>query len=161
VFATHAYDSHADLAHPLEVARLVESTRSADELVAAAVLHDVLEDTDVDPRLLAGRFGARVATLVFTLTEDASIRGYSARKAELRNRVCAAGPDAGLIFIADKLSNVRCIRRGEKQYRDRKLAHYEATLELFRREQPQLPLLDQLARDLAGLRGRTMAVQAR
>jgi guanosine-3',5'-bis(diphosphate) 3'-pyrophosphohydrolase len=69
-FARQAYGAEGDLAHPLEVSRLVESTGAPDVLVAAALLHDVLEDTDVTRDRLSQAFGSRVAALVCTLTED-------------------------------------------------------------------------------------------
>jgi guanosine-3',5'-bis(diphosphate) 3'-pyrophosphohydrolase len=151
-FARQAYRSDAELAHPLEVAALVEGTGAPDELVAVAVLHDTLEDTDVQASELAAAFGARITALVGTLTEDEAIGNYRARKADLRARACAAGPDAGLIFVADKLSNARRMRRGEKDFKERKVAHYEATLALFRSEHPGVPLLDQLGHELRALR---------
>jgi (p)ppGpp synthase/HD superfamily hydrolase len=150
-FARQAYGPDGDLAHPLEVARLVESAGAADDLVAAAILHDVLEDTATEPEAIAAGFGSRITALVCTLTEDEAIRNYQRRKADLRSRACAAGPDTALIFVADKLSNARRIRRGEKPFRKRKVAHYQATLELMRRELPALPLLDQLEKELAAV----------
>jgi (p)ppGpp synthase/HD superfamily hydrolase len=151
-FARQVYGNEADLAHPLEVSRLVESTGAPDVLVAAALLHDVLEDTDVTRGQLAAAFGSRVAALVCTLTEDETLTNYRVRKADLRARACSGGPDAGLIFLADKLSNVRRMRRGQKDYKERKVVHYRATLALFKAEQPSLPFLDQLGKELAALR---------
>lgn len=151
-FARQAYRSDAELAHPVEVAALVEAAGGPDELIAVALLHDTLEDTDAEASQIAAAFGSRIAALVCTLTEDETIKNYRARKADLRARACAAGPDAGLIFIADKLSNARRMRRGEKAFKERKVAHYEATLALFRSEQPSLPLLDSLAHELRALR---------
>ena len=139
------------MAHPLEVAALVEAAGFSDEIVAAALLHDVVEDTDVEVGQIAAEFGSRIAALVETLTEDESIKGYSARKADLRRRACAAGPEAAFISVADKLSSVRRIRRAQKDPKQRKLAHYEATLALVRGEHPGLPLLDQLGKELAAL----------
>jgi (p)ppGpp synthase/HD superfamily hydrolase len=136
----------------LEVARLVEAAGAPDQVVAAALLHDVVEDTDVEVAGVAAEFGSRIAALVATLTEDESIRGYSARKADLRRRACVAGPEAALISVADKLSSVRRMRRGTKEPKQRKLAHYDATLALVRSEHPNLPLLDQLAKELGALR---------
>lgn len=150
-FARQAYDDEGELAHPFEVSQIVESTRAPDDLIAAAVLHDILEETDVKPEQLASAFGSRITALVCTLTEDEMIQPYRARKADLRTRACSAGPDVALIFVADKISNVRRMRRGQKQFKERKVAHYRATLELMRAEQPGLPLLDQLDRELAAL----------
>ena len=150
-FARQAYGPERDLAHPVEVVRIVQSIGAPDELAAAAALHDVLEDTEARPELIAATFGSRIAALVCTLTEDEAIRNYAERKADLRARACAAGADAALLSVADKLSNVRRMRRGEKTYKERKFAHYRATLELMRREHPSLPLLDRLDRELAAL----------
>ena len=151
-FARQAYGPGRDLAHPIEVAGLVESTGASDELVAAALLHDVLEDTTTEASWVAAEFGPQITALVCTLTEDESIRNYRRRKADLRARVAAAGEDAALIFVADKVSNARRMRRGEKAVKERKVAHYEATLEEMRARWPSLPLLGQLERDLLALR---------
>ena len=134
------------------MARLVESVGYSDEVIAAALLHDVIEDTEVDAAQIAASFGSPIAALVEALTEDDSIRSYPERKADLRLRACTAGPEAAVIFVADKLSRVRRIRRGEKGAKQRKIAHYEATLELASRTHPGLPLLDQLRRELGTLR---------
>src|SRR5690348_1861163 len=56
--------------HPLEVGWLLYRAGAADELIAAGVLHDVLEKTDVTREALRARFGERVATLVNAVTED-------------------------------------------------------------------------------------------
>jgi (p)ppGpp synthase/HD superfamily hydrolase len=134
------------------VARLVRESGGDDETVAAAVLHDVLEDTDLDASEIAANFGPRVAELVSTLTEDESIEDYEQRKDEHRRRVAEAGRDAALIFVADKLSNARRMRRHAKQPEVRKIAHYAATLELMRSRYPDLPLLDELDEVLRALR---------
>jgi hypothetical protein len=151
-FARRAYGSEDALAHPLEVAGLVESAGFPDEVVAAALLHDVVEDTEVEVVQIGAAFGSRIAALVASLTEDDAIRSYSERKADLRTRSLAAGPEAALIAVADKLSNARRMRRREKAPKERKIAHYEATLALVRRAYPDLPLLDQLAKELRVLR---------
>ena len=151
-FARRAYGREEDLAHPLEVSRLVEATGAPDELIAAALLHDILEDTDLEASELESTFGPRITALVCTLTEDETIADYQARKADLRSRAAAAGHDAALISVADKLSNTRRMRRGEKAIKQRKVEHYEATLALMRAEFSTLPLLDELATELAGLR---------
>jgi (p)ppGpp synthase/HD superfamily hydrolase len=151
-FALRAYGSEDKLEHPFEVARLVEAAGASEDVVAAAVLHDVVEDTDAGVEEIAAEFGSRIAALVETLTEDESIRAYSERKSDLRTRTCAAGRGAALIAVADKLSRVRSMRRGEKHPRERKVAHYERTLALVRELHPGLPLLDPLGKELAALR---------
>jgi guanosine-3',5'-bis(diphosphate) 3'-pyrophosphohydrolase len=151
-FARRAYGSEDALAHPLEVAGLVDSAGSPEEVVAAALLHDVVEDTEVEVVQITAAFGSRIAALVASLTEDDSIRSYSERKADLRTRSVAAGPEAALIAVADKLSNARRMKLRGKAPKERKVAHYEATLALVRGAYPDLPLLDQLGRELGMLR---------
>ena len=159
-FAADAYENPADLEHPLEVARLVRSAGLPPEAVAAAVLHDVIEDTGVDIADIAGAFGSHVAALVSAMTEDESISGYAARKQEHRERAAAAGRDAAVIFVADKLSNARRMRTGQKKPAARKLLHYAATLELMRDTYPGLPLLDDLDRELAAVRAELQSAPA-
>ena len=159
-FALRAYGSEERLEHPLDVARLVESVGYSDQVVAAALLHDIIEDTDVDAGMIAAQFGSPIAALVEALTEDDSIRSYPERKADLRMRACTAGPEAAVISVADKLSRVRRIRRGEKDPKPRKIAHYEATVALASRTYPGLPLIDQLRRELGALRVEMQRVPA-
>ena len=67
--------------HPVEVACLLHETGYSDGVVAAGVLHDVLEDTDVERAELEARFGAEVASLVAAVTDDPSIEDHTERKA--------------------------------------------------------------------------------
>jgi (p)ppGpp synthase/HD superfamily hydrolase len=145
-FAAEAYGPEHDLGHPTEVATLVGS--SDEELWAAAMLHDVVEDTDVDLGEIAAEFGSRVAALVGAMTEDDSIADYGDRKQEHRARARDAGADAARLFVADKLSNARRMRRGQKRLDIRKLEHYRATVETMRAAYPDLPLLAELEAEL-------------
>jgi len=97
--------------HPVRVARLVQAEGLGEEVVAAALLHDVVEDSDVSLSEIARRFGPAVAELVGALTEDDRIADYEERKAEHRDRVEAAGPAAVAVYTADKLANLRDMRR--------------------------------------------------
>ena len=84
--------------------------------------------------------------------EDGSIRSYSERKADLRTRSIAGCAETALVAVADKVSNARRMRRGEKAPKQRKVAHYEATLALVSGAYPDLPLLDLLGKELRMLR---------
>ena len=57
------------ITHPKAVARIIEDLTKKDYLVAVALLHDVLEDTDATYLDIVGEFGQHVATLVMELTE--------------------------------------------------------------------------------------------
>ena len=150
-FALEHYASEADLEHPSEVCRLLGSTGAGEDLQAAALLHDLVEDTDVTVDQVQSEFGSEIGHVVAALTEDDSIEDYEASKTEHRTRARDAGRDVALVFVADKLSNARRMRRGEKEMDERKLAHYAATLEVMRSAYPDLPLLDELAEELTEL----------
>jgi (p)ppGpp synthase/HD superfamily hydrolase len=150
-FAAEIYDSPSQLDHPSEVAELVKQAGADEEVQAAAVLHDLLEDTDADRDRIASEFGSRVAALVDAMTEDESIEDYAARKEEHRRRARDAGRDVALLFVADKLSNARRMRHAAKQPEARKLGHYGATLATMREAYPDLSLLDELDAELRGL----------
>ncbi|MBV8943243.1 MAG: bifunctional (p)ppGpp synthetase/guanosine-3',5'-bis(diphosphate) 3'-pyrophosphohydrolase, partial [Solirubrobacterales bacterium] len=68
-----AADRAPFMVHLVEVASLLERSRYPDHVVAAAVLHDVLEDTDADPADLEARFGQEVAALVALVSDDPAI----------------------------------------------------------------------------------------
>ncbi len=61
------------LVHPLEVASYLERSGYPDHVVAAAVLHDVLDDTDSERTELESRFGREVSELVALVSDDSSI----------------------------------------------------------------------------------------
>jgi (p)ppGpp synthase/HD superfamily hydrolase len=155
-FAAEAYGSDQELAHPTEVATLVGS--GDEELWTAALLHDLVEDTSVEVPEIAANFGSRVAALVSAMTEDSSIADYGERKQEHRLRARDAGRDVAQLFVADKLSNARRMRRGQKEPEVRKLAHYRATVETMRGAYPDLPLLDELDAELRAREPGTPAI---
>ncbi len=131
--------------HPLAVARLVAGERWPPDVTVAALLHDVLEDTDVTAQELRGRFGPDVARVVEALTEDAGIPRYQDRKANLRRRTVEAGEATGAIALADKLDKVADLDRAPKP---RKLAHYRATLDEVEAVYGSSPLSRRLRQDL-------------
>jgi (p)ppGpp synthase/HD superfamily hydrolase len=157
--------------HPVAVARLLAGAGFSEEVVAAGLLHDTLEKTDLVGADVAVQFGARVSRLVLALTEDDRIEDYAERKAEHRARVARAGRDAGAIFAADKLAKVRELRpvvRADPdglearagQSLERRLGHYRASLAVLERAYPDLPFLEPLAVELRGLEAERRRVPA-
>jgi (p)ppGpp synthase/HD superfamily hydrolase len=122
--------------HPLEVAHLLRGRDYPDEVVAAAVLHDVVEDTGTELSELAGEFGATVCRLVGAVTEPVPFGPYRERKARLRAAVADAEPDALAIYAADKVAKTCELRlrlaRDPNAAPDReKVAHYDESLQLL------------------------------
>lgn len=154
--------------HPLAVAERLSEQGSDDEVLAAALLHDVVEHTEVEPAEVRERFGGTVAELVDALTEDPALEPYEARKEEHRRRIAEAGPEALAIFAADRLANVEALRdvyslegedadEGLAVSLDLKIYLWELDLEMLFDEAPGLALVDLLADELARLWGERAA----
>jgi (p)ppGpp synthase/HD superfamily hydrolase len=94
--------------HLAEVANLLAiATEGADaELVAAGWLHDTVEDTATTQQELAEKFGKRVAALVVEVTDDMTLPKDQRRQKQIADAPHKS-PDAKLIKIADKISNIR------------------------------------------------------
>jgi (p)ppGpp synthase/HD superfamily hydrolase len=114
--------------HLAEVADLVaRATDGADvDLVVAAVLHDTVEDTATTFEELAGRFGARVASLVAEVTDDKTLPLAERKRLQVEN-AAHASHGAKVIKIADKTSNLRAM--AESPPRDWSEARRAAYLE--------------------------------
>jgi (p)ppGpp synthase/HD superfamily hydrolase len=150
---TRDLDDLPFVTHPVEVACLLHEAGYSDEVVAAGVLHDVIEDTDAQHGDLEARFGRRVADLVDAVSDDPSIEDHAERKAALRLQVARAGECAAVVFAADKVSKARELRlrvsRGRFVREDsRRIAHYEASLEMLGQLIPEHDFVDQLRLEL-------------
>ncbi len=120
-------------------------------MVAAALLHDVVEDTARGLSGIESEFGTEVRGLVEAMTEDEGIDDYELRKAEHRRRVLEAGAAPASIYAADKLARVRAFRESGERIAPHRLDHYWDTLELFASRRPELPFLGELAAELPDL----------
>jgi myo-inositol-1(or 4)-monophosphatase len=104
------------IVHPMEAMEIVATISPDQELLAAAALHDTVEDTDVTVDQIREEFGERVAGLVAS-ESDVMIQGLSeedswrARKQAAIDRLAAAPRDAKIVALGDKLSNMRAIAR--------------------------------------------------
>jgi len=104
------------IVHPLEAVEIVATMTPDQELLAAAALHDTVEDTGVTVEQIRAEFGERVAALV-EAESDVFIEGISetdswrARKQAAIDRLAAAPRDAKMVALGDKLSNMRAIAR--------------------------------------------------
>ena len=139
--------------HPVEVACLLHEAGYSDDVVAAGVLHDVIEETDANQRELEQHFGSNVADLVAAVSDDPSIEDDARRKAALREQVAKAGECAVAVFAADKVSKARELRlrveEGRFRRKDRaKLDHYQASLEMLDELMPGHQLVDRLRAEL-------------
>lgn len=133
--AAHAHqtrkgDGSPYIGHPVRVAAIVRASGMDEAAVAAALLHDVVEDSPITLEELSERFGPRVVELVAAMTEDKATPGYERRKDEHRAQIEAAGHDAVLIYAADKLANLRDMRRVYASVGEQIAARFHSSLDL-------------------------------
>jgi (p)ppGpp synthase/HD superfamily hydrolase len=157
-------DGHPYIDHPVAVAELLLKHRYGDEVLAAGLLHDVVEKSEIGIDEVRERFGDVVGDLVKAMTEDETIEDYEERKEEHRLRVASADPAAAAIFAADKLTNVAMLREAYALIDERvsdelavsldlKIYIWEADLEMLFERSPQLALTDELADEMVALWG--------
>ncbi len=148
--------------HPMAVADLLAEYGHDDELLAAGLLHDALEYTEVGLTTLRERFGMKVALIVSALSEDFEIEPYEERKQELRRRVAATGIEAQRVFAADKIANVIAARDqyavvqedidlGQLVDLDRKILVWEFDMEMLIETDEHEPLFERFPEELIGL----------
>jgi len=162
--SAHRSGENKGVDHPAGVAAKLLDSGFDDEVIAAALLHDTVEDGEADLGGIRDRFGGRVAALVDAMTEDASIPDWEQRKIAHRAQVAACGRDAAAIYGGDKLMGVCTLRSeygraGEDAVAtmkaptiDARLRTWEGDLEMLRRLEPPLPFLAELETELAALR---------
>ena len=104
------------IVHPMEAVEIVATITPDQELLAAAALHDTVEDTDVTIEQIRSEFGERIASLVTSETDEAfdgrsEQDSWHDRKRAAIDRLANASRDAKIVAMGDKLSNMRAIAR--------------------------------------------------
>jgi (p)ppGpp synthase/HD superfamily hydrolase len=117
------------LPHAQAVAEILRAAGSDERTQLVGLLH-VVEDTPRAVDDVREDFGATIATMVGSLTEDATIRRYAQRKRALRSAIAAAGSPVTDVALADKIATLRHARLTGLPVSDRKLRHYRSTLQL-------------------------------
>ncbi len=119
------------IVHPLEAVAIVATITPDQELLAAAALHDVVEDTDVTIEDLRREFGDRIARLVEQesdkfVPDRSEEDSWRDRKQAAIDRLAAAPYDAKVVAMGDKLSNMRAIARDYDELGDKLWARFHA-----------------------------------
>lgn len=104
------------IVHPMEAVGIVATMTPDQELLAAAALHDTVEDTNVTLEQIREEFGDRIASLVATdsdipLQDMSREESWRIRKQAAIDRIANASHDAKIVALGDKLSNMRAIAR--------------------------------------------------
>ncbi len=119
--------------HPWGVARICAELHLDEQTLAAALLHDVVEDTGADPEEVRAEFGEEIADLVEGVTKLTRIQFSSREQAEAENyrkMIVAMAKDVRVILIklADRLHNMRTI---EYLGRQKQVQKAKETLEVY------------------------------
>lgn len=104
------------IVHPMEAVEIVATMTADQELLAAAALHDTVEDTEVTVDQIRAEFGDRIASLVADESDEmpagmSEEDSWHVRKQAAIDRLSKASHDAKMVALGDKLSNMRAIAR--------------------------------------------------
>lgn len=106
--------------HPVGVAKIVRSLKSSknkDKICIAALLHDVIEDTDVTLEVIENKFGQMVSSIVYELTSD-GVKSKEIGKANyLLNKMLRMTSYALVIKLADRLHNCSDLPTASEKFR--------------------------------------------
>ena len=108
------------IAHPLEAMSIVATMTNDQELLAAACLHDVIEDTDITYEDIKKEFGERIADLVKAESDEEfpdldPKDSWKMRKQIAIDRLANSSRDVQMVAMGDKLSNMRAMYRDYKK----------------------------------------------
>lgn len=142
------------IAHPIAVALILARYSFPDNVIAAALAHDIVEDTDIAGEELRAELGNDAADFILPITHDNSL-SWEEKKIGYIETVRQASEGAKAISVADKIANARSLLAAhEKQGvavwkhfnagRDKKLWFERAMLNMLR-ESWKHPLVDEYA----------------
>ena len=101
-------DGSPYISHPIMVAMLLQEHGFSEEVIAAGLTHDVLEDTTVTESELQAELGSEVVGYVTAVSEDTSLV-WEDRKQQYVQSVVAASEGAKAVCIADKIHNTESV----------------------------------------------------
>lgn len=125
-FAAQAHDGQVRkqtnipyITHPFSVALMLQKLNCSDELIAAGLLHDTVEDTSVSLADIARQFGPEVAAIVEGCSEPDRSLPWEVRKQHTIDHLRDAPLEVKVVACADKLDNLRAIWADYQQLGDR------------------------------------------
>ena len=137
------YTNEPYVEHVKRVAETVKTVNHTPEMVSAAYLHDVVEDTPVRIEEIRERFGEKVASLVHELTDEfisENYRNLNRRQRKLKEveRQAQMSPEAKTIKLADVIDNTMDIVRNDKGFARKYVPEMEALTGVLKEGDPEL-----------------------
>lgn len=119
------------ISHPTEVARIARDVFGApSEVIAAAVLHDVVEDCDVSNEEIASEFGPVIASIVAEVTSMPGLSKQQRRQRQL-DAIPTMSVEALVIRTADKIANFEDLHLNPPDWSDEDILSYRDFLSRF------------------------------
>ncbi len=106
------------ITHTFAVGMLLQKEKCSEEVIAAGILHDTLEDTETTFKDLTEAFGVRVANLVLAASENDKSLPWTVRKQHTIEMLKDASLEEIQVIVADKLHNLKSIRTDINLYGD-------------------------------------------
>ena len=127
------YSGMPYIVHPIEVATIVQEVEHSDEMIAAALLHDVVEDTDYTVEDIAKEVSPAVAELVEGLTDVSSPQdgNRAVRKTKDRDHLAKQNAEVQTIKLADVISNSQDIKANDPKFAKVYIEEMKALLEVL------------------------------
>jgi (p)ppGpp synthase/HD superfamily hydrolase len=167
-FAAHAHKDQVRkgtdipyISHPFAVAMILQQARCKEDVVIAGLLHDTLEDTPTTKEDIQSVFGEEVLRLVIGASEPHKSAAWEDRKRHTLDFLKTADLDLRLVACADKLHNIRSIRRDVESIGDKVWSKFNKGYELQRWYYTKLvgslgyasrfPLLDEFQQEVDAL----------
>jgi (p)ppGpp synthase/HD superfamily hydrolase len=116
---TRKFSSSPYFVHPGNVAKLMEEFKQTPEIIAAAYLHDIIENTTITYEDLLREFGKKVADLDLELTSDKNACDKSTKAQYLSKKMQIMSQDALTIKLGDRLDNVSRLFEADESFRNR------------------------------------------
>lgn len=134
---TRKYTDQLYIEHPKRVAETVRSVPHTSEMIAAAYLHDVVEDTDVKIEEIEQKFGSKVAELVHELTDEYMKAKYPhlnrrKRKEKEVERQAQMSVEAKTIKLADVIDNTPDIAKNDRHFARKYVPEMDALLQALK-----------------------------
>lgn len=121
------------ISHPLTVGIILALVKASEDVIAAGILHDTIEDSvkekKVTPEMLSERFGKEVARLVLSVTEKNKDLPWEQRKKEALEHIKQFSHESLLIKSADIISNVSEIVDDYARYKEKTFERFSAPKE--------------------------------
>jgi len=142
--------------HPLEVAYMISDYKLKTDVIAASILHDTVEDTEVTVEMIEGTFGQRIAQMVDMLTRDRPDGSKLSVEQILNNAYQAQDIEVVLIKLLDRLHNIQTLNNMNLEKAEKKI---KESLKYFLIAAMDIELSSNYIKELVGLCAQNLPTQ--